>query len=93
MTQTQTQTNNNTKKRGKRTTLTPYKKAQIERDIKIFRAYKKMKRTGDTYMIGERLAEQFGYANKASIYRALHRAEPMLNERAYTNKTYKTAYL
>ena len=52
-----------------------------------------MKRTGDTYMIGERLAEQFGYANKASIYRALHRAEPMLNERAYTNKTYKTAYL
>lgn len=90
MTQTQTQTNN-TKKRGKRTTLTPYKKALNEKDTEIFRAYQKMKRTGDTYMIGERLAEQFYYSNKASIYRALHRAEKILNERAYTNKTYKTA--
>lgn len=52
-----------------------------------------MKGTGDTYMIGERLAEQFRYTNKSSIYRALHRAEKMLNERAYTNQTYKTAYL
>lgn len=88
MTQTQT---NNTKRRGKAKTLTPYKQALIKQDIEIFRAYQKMKSTGDTYMIGERLAEQFCYSNKASIYRALHRAEKILNERAYTNKTYKTA--
>lgn len=46
-----------------------------------------MKRTGDTYMIGERLAEQFGYFNKASIYRALHRAEEILGDKAPLNKT------